>query len=129
MQPGPGLIQYEAGAGSSQSSESGESFDPGPQGVEDARADGFAAATATKAAGWRKDRGQAGSFVGNVALAQGVVREVPRALAEAFGLDDCVEFAVALGGDEGLELCGDVPVEGHSAVELFDEVALAAQGG
>ena len=45
----------EAGTGSSQSSESGESFDPGPQGVEDTRADGFAAATATEAAGRGKD--------------------------------------------------------------------------
>ena len=114
---------------SSQSAESGEAFDPGPQGVQDARADGFAAATATEAPGRREDRGQAGPFVGDVALSQGVVCEVPRALAEAFGLDDCVELAVALGGDEGLELCGNVPVEGHSAVELFDEVAFAAQGG
>ena len=129
MKPAPASCLYEAGAVSSQSSESGESFDPGPQGVKDARADGFAAATATEAAGRREDRGQACLFVRDVALAQRVVREVPRALAEAFGLDDCVEFAVALGGDEGLELCGDVPVEGHSAVELFDEVALAAQGG
>ena len=114
---------------SSQSPESGESFDPGPQSVEDTRADGFATATATEAAGRRKDRGQAGPFVGDVALSQGVVREVPRALTEAFDLDDCVELAIALGGDEGLELCGNVPVEGHPAVELFDEVALAAQGG
>ena len=51
----PGLVLHEAGAGSSQPSESGESFDPGPQGVKDARADGFATATATEATGRGKD--------------------------------------------------------------------------
>ena len=51
----PTSCVYEAGAGSSESSESGESFDPGPQGVEDTCADGFATATATEATGRGKD--------------------------------------------------------------------------
>ena len=125
---GPGLVTLnEAGAGSSSAAESAEAFDPGPQGVQDTRADGFATAIATEAShGW-EDGGQSCSFLVHVALSQGVVGEVPRALTEAFGLDDGAKLAVAFRGDESLELGRHIPVDGDPAVELLDEVAFPAQ--
>ena len=124
----PGLVTLnEAGAGSSSAAESREAFDPGPQGVQDTRADGFATAIATEAAGRREDGGQSCSFLVHVALVQGLVCEFARALTEAFGLDDGAKLAVAFRGDEGLELCRHIPVDGDPAVELLDEVAFSAQ--
>ena len=76
---GSGLVvMNEAGAGSSSAAESAEAFDPGPQGVEDTRADGFATAIATEAShGW-EDGGQSCSFLVHVALVQGLVCEFAR---------------------------------------------------